>query len=120
MLQKVFQIRTCEPTVFANRSRPCMLFQIERCSAPCVGLIAASDYAADVERATLFLQGKTDQLLTELKDQMNAAAAELNFEKGGSACATGSIACSNCSRSSSSIRAPSATSTSSRSSPARD
>ncbi len=81
MLQKVFQIRTCETTVFANRSRPCMMFQIERCSAPCVGLISAEDYAADVERATLFLQGKTDQLLNELKEQMNAAAAELNFER---------------------------------------
>ena len=80
-LQKVFQLRTCENTVFANRSRPCMLYQIERCSAPCVLHISAEDYAADVERATLFLQGKTDQLLTELKDQMNVSAADLKFER---------------------------------------
>ena len=79
-LEKVFLLRTCEASVFANRSRPCMLYQIERCSAPCVGHISAADYAADVERAALFLQGKTDQLLTELKDQMDAAAKTLQFE----------------------------------------
>ena len=79
-LQKVFQLRTCENSVFANRSRPCMLFQIERCTAPCVANITTAEYAADVERAALFLQGKTDLLLTQLKDQMHAAAAELKFE----------------------------------------
>ena len=80
-MQKVFQLRTCENTVFANRSRPCMLFQIERCSAPCVLNITRDDYAADVDRATLFLQGKTDQLLNELKEQMNTASTNLEFER---------------------------------------
>ena len=81
LLQKVFQIRTCENTVFANRSRPCMLHQIERCSAPCVGLISEADYQQDVQAATLFLQGKTDEVLAELKRQMDEASAALAFER---------------------------------------
>jgi excinuclease ABC subunit C len=81
LLQKVFQIRTCENTVFANRSRPCMLHQIERCSGPCVGLIAEADYREDVQGAVLFLQGKADQVLAQLKVQMDEAAAALAFER---------------------------------------
>ncbi|HSQ82660.1 MAG TPA: excinuclease ABC subunit UvrC [Casimicrobiaceae bacterium] len=81
LLQKVFQLRTCENTVFANRSRPCMLHQIERCTAPCVGLISESDYRDDVQAAVLFLQGKTDEVLAQLKTQMDAAAAALAFER---------------------------------------
>ena len=81
LLQKVFQLRTCENTVFANRSRPCMLHQIERCTAPCVGLISEADYAQDVESALLFLQGKTDEVLAQLKLQMDEASAGLEFER---------------------------------------
>jgi len=81
LLQKVFQIRTCEPTVFANRSRPCMLHQIQRCSAPCVGLITEADYAEDVKSAVLFLQGKTTEVLAQLKVQMDQASAALEFER---------------------------------------
>jgi excinuclease ABC subunit C len=81
LLQKVFQLRTCESTVFANRSRPCMLHQIERCTAPCVGLITGDDYQQDVHAAMLFLQGKTDEVLAQLKRQMDAAATALDFER---------------------------------------
>ena len=80
-LQKVFQLRTCENTVFANRSRPCMLYQIQRCTGPCVGLVAESDYAADVQNTVLFLQGKTNEVLAQLEAQMNAASANLEFER---------------------------------------
>ena len=81
LLQKVFQLRTCENTVFANRSRPCMLHQIHRCTAPCVGLISESEYAEDVRGATLFLQGKTNEVLAQLEMQMNEAATALAFER---------------------------------------
>ena len=81
LLQKVFQLRTCENTVFANRSRPCMLYQIQRCTGPCVGLIPETDYAEDVRGATLFLQGKTNEVLAQLETQMNEAAMALAFER---------------------------------------
>ncbi|MDE2003738.1 MAG: excinuclease ABC subunit UvrC [Betaproteobacteria bacterium] len=81
LLQKVFQLRTCEDTVFANRSRPCMLHQIARCTAPCVGLISEGEYREDVHAAVLFLQGKTDEVLAQLKLQMDGAVAALEFER---------------------------------------
>ena len=80
-LQKVFQLRTCESSVFANRSRPCMLFQIQRCTGPCVGLISEADYQEDVKNATLFLQGKTTEVLEHLQRQMAEAATTLAFER---------------------------------------
>ncbi len=80
-LQKVFQLRTCENTVFANRSRPCMLHQIQRCTGPCVGLVGEEEYRQDVESATLFLRGKTSEVLADLQAQMDAAAGRLEFER---------------------------------------
>jgi excinuclease ABC subunit C len=81
VLQKVFMLRTCENTVFNNRSRPCMLHQIQRCTAPCVGLIDEAEYREDVENATLFLRGKASEVLTQLQAQMEAAAGALEFER---------------------------------------
>jgi len=81
MLQKVFQLRTCENTVFANRSRPCMLYQIQRCSGPCVGFVSAADYRDDVQSAVLFLQGKAGEVLSQLQAQMDEASRKLEFER---------------------------------------
>ena len=81
MLQKVFMLRTCEPSVFANRSRPCMLHQIQRCTAPCVGFVSEAEYQEDVHAAVLFLQGKTDEARSRLQAQMEEAATGLAFER---------------------------------------
>ena len=80
LLQKVFKLRTCENTVFANRSRPCLQHQIARCTAPCVDLISAEDYRADVHQAALFLQGKTSEVLDTLATQMHEAAENQAYE----------------------------------------
>ncbi len=81
LLQKVFRLRTCEDTVYANRSRPCLLYQIKRCTAPCVGLIAPEDYANDVRNAEALLRGETQELLHHLEQRMLAHAERLEFEQ---------------------------------------
>ena len=83
LLQKGFQLRSCEDSVFRNRSRPCMLHQINRCSAPCVGLIEQAEYAEDVRSAKLFLDGKTDEVIAALRSRMEQAASALEFERAG-------------------------------------
>jgi len=80
LLQKVFRLRTCEDTVFANRSRPCLLHQIKRCTAPCVNALTPEAYARDVEAAALLLKGEANTLTDTLTAQMNAAAEALDFE----------------------------------------
>ncbi len=80
LLQKVFKLRTCENTVFANRSRPCLQYQIERCTAPCVDYISMDSYANDVNMAALFLNGKTNEVMNALGDKMNTAAANQEYE----------------------------------------
>ena len=81
LLQKTFLLRTCENAVYAHRSRPCLLHQIRRCKAPCVGLVSAEDYAADVRLAEMFLRGRHSEVLDKLTEQMHSAAAELCFEQ---------------------------------------
>ncbi len=80
LLQKMFRLRTCEDSVFANRSRPCLLYQIKRCSGPCVGHIAPDDYAADVQYAAMFLAGKQQEVIKRLNTAMEKAAEKLAFE----------------------------------------
>jgi excinuclease ABC subunit C len=80
-LQKVFKVRQCEDSYFSNRSRPCLQYQIGRCTAPCVGLVTEQEYAEQVENTTLFLRGKSQQLMVRLADDMEQAAAALAYEK---------------------------------------
>jgi len=81
LLQRVFRLRTCEDTVFENRSRPCLLHQIHRCTAPCTGKIAAEVYAEDVANAALFLEGREDDVIKGLTERMQRAADERHYEQ---------------------------------------
>jgi excinuclease ABC subunit C len=81
LLQKMFLIRQCEDTTFSNRSRPCLQYQIKRCTAPCVGYITEKAYRKDIDHAVLFLQGKSEQIITELVKDMERSAEKQHFEK---------------------------------------
>jgi len=81
ILQKVFRVRQCEDSFFKNRSRPCLQYQIKRCSGPCCGLVSKEEYAEDVTHAAMFLEGKNRDLLDNYADKMDAASAALKFER---------------------------------------
>lgn len=81
LLQKVFRLRTCEDSVFNHRARPCLLYQIKRCSGPCVNLISPNDYRADVQSASLFLQGKQSEVLKEIAAKMQIASDRMEYEQ---------------------------------------
>jgi excinuclease ABC subunit C len=81
LLQRVFRLRTCEDTVFENRSRPCLLHQIQRCTAPCTGKIAPEPYAEDVANAILFLEGREDDVIKALTEKMQRASEEKHYEQ---------------------------------------
>ncbi|AWV07401.1 excinuclease ABC subunit UvrC [Marilutibacter maris] len=81
LMHKLFRLRSCEDSVFRNRSRPCLQYQIGRCSAPCVGLVEADEYAVSLRRATMLLEGRSDELTGELGQLMEAASERLEFEQ---------------------------------------
>src|SRR3954470_16913956 len=81
LMQRVFRLRTCEDTVFENRSRPCLLYQIRRCTAPCTGKIAPEPYAEDVRNAMLFLEGREDDVMNNLSEKMKSASEAQRYEE---------------------------------------
>ena len=81
LIQKLFLIRSCEDNVFANRSRPCLQYQIKRCSAPCVNYITKEDYQSDIDNAVLFIEGKKEKIIKTLTEPMQIAADKLDYEK---------------------------------------
>ncbi len=83
LIQKLFRIRNCEDSYFAHRNRPCLQYQIRRCTAPCVGLVSASAYGAQVEDTALFLQGRNEAVITRLIERMEHAAEQLDYEAAG-------------------------------------
>ncbi len=82
-LQKIFRVRQCEDSFFKNRSRPCLQYQIDRCTGPCVDLITPDDYQRDVRHTQMFLEGKSDKLIRELEGDMDQASQQLAFERAG-------------------------------------
>lgn len=84
LLQNIFKLRQCDPAFFKNRSRPCLQYQIKRCSAPCVGYISEDIYKKDVEMAGLFLEGKNKAVIKTLIEKMEVASANLEFEQAAS------------------------------------
>ncbi|WP_027483963.1 excinuclease ABC subunit UvrC [Rhodanobacter sp. OR87] len=81
LMQKLFKVRQCEDSYFRNRTRPCLLYQIGRCSAPCVGLISVEDYRNDVRHAEMFLEGRSNAVIDELAEAMEQASKALQFER---------------------------------------
>lgn len=81
LIQKLFQIRSCKDSFFANRSRPCLQYQIKRCTAPCVDLISAEQYQQDVQHAVMFLEGRNEEVIQALLEPMQRAAEALDFER---------------------------------------
>ena len=81
MIQKIFHLRVCDDTVFKKRERPCILYQIKRCSGPCVGYVTKEDYQQTVDDAIEFVSGKSRRIQKNLSNQMEKASEELDFEK---------------------------------------
>lgn len=81
LLQKLFRIRSCEDSFFAHRSRPCLQYQIQRCSGPCVGVVGGDKYSEDVEHAVRFLEGRSGEVVNDLASRMEAASRHLEFEE---------------------------------------